>query len=833
MRGTFNRYDQGGLAGADGMVVHFDLNIRDGDLLRLSGSEPMLIEYRRVTGYVRSDGRMYDTPAPSAAPFDLSDPGSLGVRLLANDANYHLSVGLSYTVTIEYIWEGRTEVYRQFCTPQAPTTDLTINLADLAPGPNITATTAGLVATVLAAPSAADITDSGATGRALVQSNTQSAAWTALGSVPHANVWVPAVAPAKTAAYNASVGEVIPADATSGGFTITLPGSPAIGSQVWVKKIDSTANAVLVQRSGTDEFNQAGGPSAVQLRFGGQTVALRYDSGVWTVLSNSYGSPNLDARYTPKRATRILDINGKTVLAFTGTNNAVNYVRIANNIAVASPPIVSVEGPGPNIPLRLQPKSAAVENYTTSTFATWGVNGTAADIDANVTSKGAGVVKINGVQAADISSEQTFTNKVLMSPTIGVGANGYILDTSGNTVLQLGKPYSAAVNHLKIDNNQTGGGPIVSAVGSDTNIPLTLVAKGNSSILFYSGATLMAQIQTTGMKVGGAQVLVSGGALGTPASGNLTNCTFPTLNQNTTGTAAGLTTARNIDGQSFNGTVDITVIAPGTNAATAKSTPVDNDAMPLVDSASSNTLKKLLWSDLKATLKTYFDALTTTLSNKTLSAPAFTGTSSVATGGQFRFYNTSDQTTNYERLAARWSGNVAQIGTEIGGTGTSRLLQLGLGTGKVNIYPSSQLAATGTVNVSVNTGTPGASQQSVIGTLSASSGTQYGLSVSPTFNQSSTAGYSALHVNATQTATGSGTKRLIDAQVGGTSLFTVDNSGAVSVSGTTATIRAGTGTPEGAVTASAGSMFLRTDGGAGTTLYIKESGTGNTGWVAK
>ena len=31
--------------------------------------------------------------------------------------------------------------------------------------------------------------------------------------------------------------------------------------------------------------------------------------------------------------------------------------------------------------------------------------------------------------------------------------------------------------------------------------------------------------------------LVSGGALGTPSSGTLTNCTFPTLNQNTTGSA--------------------------------------------------------------------------------------------------------------------------------------------------------------------------------------------------------------------------------------------------------------------------------------------------------
>lgn len=43
----------------------------------------------------------------------------------------------------------------------------------------------------------------------------------------------------------------------------------------------------------------------------------------------------------------------------------------------------------------------------------------------------------------------------------------------------------------------------------------------------------------------------------------------------------------------------------------------------------------------------------------------------------------------------------------------------------------------------------------------------------------------------------------------------------------------GSGSPEGAVTAPVGSLFTRTDGGAGTTLYVKESGTGNTGWVAK
>lgn len=45
--------------------------------------------------------------------------------------------------------------------------------------------------------------------------------------------------------------------------------------------------------------------------------------------------------------------------------------------------------------------------------------------------------------------------------------------------------------------------------------------------------------------------------------------------------------------------------------------------------------------------------------------------------------------------------------------------------------------------------------------------------------------------------------------------------------------RVGTGSPEGSVTAPVGTLYTRTDGGANTTLYVKESGTGNTGWVAK
>lgn len=44
----------------------------------------------------------------------------------------------------------------------------------------------------------------------------------------------------------------------------------------------------------------------------------------------------------------------------------------------------------------------------------------------------------------------------------------------------------------------------------------------------------------------------------------------------------------------------------------------------------------------------------------------------------------------------------------------------------------------------------------------------------------------------------------------------------------------GSGSPEEAVKAKVGVLYLRSDGGAGTTLYVKESGDGtDEGWVAK
>lgn len=64
-------------------------------------------------------------------------------------------------------------------------------------------------------------------------------------------------------------------------------------------------------------------------------------------------------------------------------------------------------------------------------------------------------------------------------------------------------------------------------------------------------------------------------------------------------------------------------------------------------------------------------------------------------------------------------------------------------------------------------------------------------------------------------------------KLAGSALFLVLNTGPFLLN------HAGTGTPEGNVIAGVGSVWQRTNGGAGTTLYIKESGNSNTGWVGK
>jgi len=117
------------------------------------------------------------------------------------------------------------------------------------------------------------------------------------------------------------------------------------------------------------------------------------------------------------------------------------------------------------------------------------------------------------------------------------------------------------------------------------------------------------------------------------------------------------------------------------------------------------------------------------------------------------------------------------------------------------------------------------------GTAAAGSFTTLGASGNVTFTGGTING---IAIGGTTAAAGafttvSGTTATFTGAISGT---TGAFSSTITINGTTSTYNSGTGSPESSVTAPVGSIYTRTDGGASTTLYVKETGTGNTGWAA-
>jgi hypothetical protein len=102
---------------------------------------------------------------------------------------------------------------------------------------------------------------------------------------------------------------------------------------------------------------------------------------------------------------------------------------------------------------------------------------------------------------ATLTGTQTLTKKTLVAPALGTPSSAVLTNATG----------------LPIDGGTTGTLPVARGGTGVTS------STGSGSVVLSSSPTLVSP------------------ALGTPASGNLANCSFPTLNQNTTGTAANVT----------------------------------------------------------------------------------------------------------------------------------------------------------------------------------------------------------------------------------------------------------------------------------------------------
>lgn len=287
----------------------------------------------------------------------------------------------------------------------------------------------------------------------------------------------------------------------------------------------------------------------------------------------------------------------------------------------------------------------------------------------------------NMVQIGPRSIVCNITNAPGDIDAIAGTANQVVIINAAGTALAWGAVNLAAAAAVTNALGAANGG-----TGVANNAASTITISGNFGTTFTVTATTSVTFPTSG-------TLATLAGVEAPTNKNFSSGTntFPTFNQNTTGTAAALTTGRNIDGQIFDGTGNITVIAPGTHAASSKATPVDADEIPLVDSAASNALAKLTWANLKATFKTYYDAVAATFTNKTIALGSNTvsGTmaqfNTAATDGDFAFagnnlsdlVNAATAFANIKQAATDTATGVIELATlaeALAGTDTVRAL---------------------------------------------------------------------------------------------------------------------------------------------------------------
>jgi hypothetical protein len=212
-----------------------------------------------------------------------------------------------------------------------------------------------------------------------------------------------------------------------------------------------------------------------------------------------------------------------------------------------------------------------------TSFPTFNQNttGTASNVTGTVaianggtgaTTAGAALTAL-GAYAASNPSGYTSNTGTVTSITAGTGLSGGTITSSGtvalaNTAVTAGSYTLAnitvdAQGRITSATNGSAGSGTVTSVGMTTPTGLSV----SGSPVTTSGTLALSMtagyaIPTTASQANwdtaygwgnhaSAGYVVSGGALGTPSSGTLTNCTFPTLNQNTTGTAANITDSSN------------------------------------------------------------------------------------------------------------------------------------------------------------------------------------------------------------------------------------------------------------------------------------------------
>ena len=167
------------------------------------------------------------------------------------------------------------------------------------------------------------------------------------------------------------------------------------------------------------------------------------------------------------------------------------------------------------------------------------------DTDTGIFKSGSGLVSVasNGTKVATFPTSQ--------------GSSGQALITDGAGVLSFGSPSGTTAASITVadESSDTTCFPLfVTAATGD------LGPKSGSNLAFNSSSGLL-----TATSFSGSGASLTSLNASNISSGTISASRVPTLNQNTTGSAATLTTARNIGGVSFDGSASINL--PGVNTS--------------------------------------------------------------------------------------------------------------------------------------------------------------------------------------------------------------------------------------------------------------------------